>query len=156
MGKALVPGTKLDIWKEEEELLRPKGLACGSRGFWEGTDMMGFGAPQYPSSSRAYLPTCSSTSQQAPYCKPQDRGRGRGDMCISYVEPRSPRIPSEEQQQIKGLLGPESAGERWKLRVWSESSVMRCRPLRPSLGAHTPSPPSHFVEIPHRFPPTPP
>lgn len=42
MGKALVPGTKLDIWKdEEEELVRPKGLACGSRGFWEGTDMMG-------------------------------------------------------------------------------------------------------------------
>lgn len=37
MGKALVPGTKLDIWKEEEDL----GLACGSRGFWEGTDMMG-------------------------------------------------------------------------------------------------------------------
>lgn len=76
-------------------------------------------------------------------------------MSISYVEPRSPRILSEEQQQAKGLLGPESAGERWKLRVWSESSVMRCRPLRPSLGAHTPSPPSHFVEIPHR-PPLPP
>lgn len=44
MDKALVPGTKLDIWKEEE-LVRSKGLACGSRGFWEGTDMMGFGAP---------------------------------------------------------------------------------------------------------------
>lgn len=70
-------------------------------------------------------------------------------MCVLYVEPCSPQIPSEEQQQAKGSLGPESAGERWKLQVWSESSVMRCRPLSPSLGTHTPSPPSHFVEIPH-------
>lgn len=69
-------------------------------------------------------------------------------MCVLCVESCPPQIPFEQQQQAKGSLCPESAEERWRLRMWSGSSEMRCRPLSPSLGTHTPSPPSHFIEIP--------
>lgn len=67
-------------------------------------------------------------------------------MCVLSVEPCPPRTPSEQRQQAKGVLCPEDAGERWKLWVWSGSSGMRCRPLSASLGTHTPSPPSRFVD----------
>lgn len=65
-------------------------------------------------------------------------------MCVPYVEPCPPQIPSEQQQQAKGFPCPEREGERWKLCVVSGSSEMRCRPLSPILGTHTPSPTVSF------------
>lgn len=108
MGNPLVPGPELVIWKEE--LVGP-GLAWSSQIFWGGTDMMGFGAPPYPSCSRIHLPTHSSLSSKSLSANLRAGALGEG-ICVSqsYIPPQ---IPSVQQGQAQGFLCPGRAGESW-------------------------------------------